>query len=476
MNEKRVLIVDDEMEVTSFFRYFLEGKNCDVTVANSGREVDQLLLDLLLPFHLALVDMKLPDTNGLELLRKIKSKFPTCEVLIMTGYSTVKTAVEAIQAGAKDYLEKPFDDLDSLEGIIDSLLQQPLQQESDLHNTAGQYGIIYAPGGPMDTVLSMASKLAKKAINILIVGETGTGKELMARFIHESSLRSQHPFVGINCGAVPQTLLESELFGHEKGAFTGAAKTRKGYFELANLGTLFLDEIGEAPLDVQVKLLRVLETGEFMRVGGEDVLKSNIRIISATHRHLEQEIEKSRFRSDLLYRLEGVRLEIPPLRERPEDIPLIANYYVQKKFGGQCQIEDEAMEILKNSPWPGNIRQLINILNQTIAIHECPTIRAEHLLGKIKELPSTTINHEKQSFEDFLQQETDKFVNRIVQSIDSIDHINFNEIMKRMKALEDQMGKRIIQKGLHEVQGNRKLLSEKFDITPRIIRYILNEK
>ncbi|RXT07235.1 sigma-54 dependent transcriptional regulator [Ammoniphilus sp. CFH 90114] len=476
MSEKRILIVDDEMEVTSFFRYFFEGKNCKVAVANSGREVDHLLHSSPLPFHLALIDMKLPDTNGLELLRTIKEKFPSCEVLIMTGYSTVKTAVQAIQAGAKDYLEKPFDDLDNLETIIDSLLQQTSQQEKDLRSTAGQYGIIYAPGGPMDTVLSMASKLAKKAINILIIGETGTGKELMARFIHESSLRSQHPFVGINCGAVPQALLESELFGHEKGAFTGAGKTRKGYFELANHGTLFLDEIGEAPLDIQVKLLRVLETGEFMRVGGEDILKSNIRVISATHRHLEHEIEKNRFRSDLLYRLEGVKLEIPPLRERPEDIPLIANYYLQRKFDGQCEISDEAITMLKNCPWPGNVRQLINVLNQTVAIHECSIIKATHLHGRLKEMPTSPVTEEKLALEEYIRREKEKFIHGIVESIGSLEDIEFNELMKQMKDLEAQVGRRIILKGLNEVQGNRKLLSEKLDITPRILRYILNEK
>lgn len=379
MEKKKILIVDDEPEITSFFTYLLQRKNCDVTVANSGLEAERLLANHASFFHAALIDWKLPDANGLDLLTRIKSLYPSCGVLIMTGYSTVKSAVTAIQRGARDYLEKPFDDIASLERMIDSLLDSHVQQASDLTVEAAGYGILYSPDGPMANVLSLASKLAKKAINVLIEGETGTGKELLARFLHGASTRCQSPFVAINCGAVPESLLESELFGYEKGAFTGAMKARKGFFELANHGTLFLDEIGEAPASIQVKLLRALETGEYIKVGSEQVTRSDVRIISATNRDLEQEAERKRFRKDLLYRLEGVKLTLPPLRERVDDIPIIALHHLQKKLGHASPIEPEALALLKNYDWPGNVRQLINVLNQTIAIHDCELVRPEHL-------------------------------------------------------------------------------------------------
>ncbi|GGK24187.1 acetoacetate metabolism regulatory protein AtoC [Caldalkalibacillus thermarum] len=474
MRKKQVLVVDDETEVTSFFRYFLEEKNVHILEANSGRDVERLLQELKTPIHLALVDMKLPDANGLDLLRSIKQSCPSCEVVIMTGYSTVKSAVQAIQAGARDYVEKPFDDLDDLEKMIDSILEQTSVQDSELALAADQCGIVCSPSGAMAKVLSIAGKLAKKAINILIEGETGTGKELLARYIHQLSQRAQHPFVAINCGAVPQALLESELFGHEKGAFTGAARTRKGYFELANNGTLFLDEIGEASADIQVKLLRVLETGEYMRVGGEVIHRTNIRIISATNRNLKQEIEQKRFRADLLYRLEGVKLVLPPLRQRTEDIPLIARHHLQKKFGEEYDIAPEAVERLQNYHWPGNIRELINVLNQIIAIHECRLIREEHLPRYILDSsPTRSIGNQA---DDFIRRETEAFIKRIVDSVGSIEEINFEYIMQQMKEIEVQVGRQIIKKGLAELNGNRKLLSKKLDLTPRRLRYILNEK
>ncbi|BCJ88436.1 sigma-54-dependent transcriptional regulator [Effusibacillus dendaii] len=474
----RVLVVDDEVEVTSFFQYFLEDKGCEVTVANSGRDVDQLLQSPEACFHLALVDLKLPDANGLDLLSKIKNRQPTCEVLIMTGYSTVKTAVLAIQAGARDYLEKPFDNLESLGGIIQSLLQRSVGKEDLFNHMAASYGIVYTPGSEMEKLLTIADKLAKKAINVLIEGETGTGKELFARFIHGVSLRASHPFVGINCGAVSESLLESELFGHEKGAFSGAVKTRKGYFELAHNGTLFLDEIGEAPPSIQVKLLRAIETGEFMRVGSEETIKSNVRFISATNRNLELETEQNRFRADLLYRLEGVKLTIPPLRNRREDIAVIANHYLEKKFGGACRLDPETVEILKRYDWPGNVRQLLNVLNQTHSIHECHTLKPDKLPPWL--IQKAVANKEETSLqkqlESFLESEIRLFVENITNGIATVDHIDFPSLMKRIKKIEGEIGRRIIQKGLSETAGNRQLLSHKLRITERTLRYILNEK
>lgn len=478
MEKKRMLIVDDETEVTTFFTYFLRQKNCDVIVANSGKDVERLLQNQREPFHAALVDLKLPDSNGLELLKRIKAVFPSCEVLIMTGYSTIKSAVTAMQWGARDYLEKPFDDLDSLEQVIDAVLESSFQKADELSQEAAQYGIVYSPESPMAKVTVIAKKLAKKAIHVLVEGETGTGKELMARFLHGASNRSQQPFVAFNCGAVPESLLESELFGYEKGAFTGAIKARKGLFEMAHNGTLFLDEIGEAPHTIQVKLLRTLETGEFMRVGGEQVGQSNIRFISATNRDLEHEVEMNRFRSDLLYRLEGIKLSIPPLRERAMDIPAIAHTYLEKRSGTPCEITSEAMELLQSYHWPGNVRQLINVLNQTLALHECQVLRSEHLPATIREKGKRQTSHSAtySGVENAIDQECARFVESITRNVKSIEGFDFEHLIKRIKMLEGEIGRSIIEQGLTETKGDRQLLSKKLNITKRTIRYILNEK
>ncbi|MED1954241.1 sigma-54 dependent transcriptional regulator [Brevibacillus centrosporus] len=482
MEKKRILIVDDETEVTSFFTYFLRQKNCEVTVANTGKEVENLLQVQTEGFHAALVDLKLPDANGLDLLKRIKAVFPSCEVLIMTGYSTIKSAITAMQWGAKDYLEKPFDDLDDLERIIDAVLESSTMEESELSREAAQYGILYAPDSPMAKVMAIAKKLAKKAIHILIEGETGTGKELMARFLHGASSRSSQPFVAFNCGAVPETLLESELFGYEKGAFTGALKARKGLFELAHNGTLFLDEIGEAPSSIQVKLLRTLETGEFMRIGAEHVGQSNIRFISATNRDLEHEVELNRFRRDLLYRLEGIKLSIPPLRERAADIPTIAYAYMQKRNGKVSEIDQEALELLQGYDWPGNVRQLINVLNQTLALHECETVRAEHLPAGLRKKAihnshsPSPVQEPPLALTQQIDRECERFVEAITRNVTSLDGFDFEYLLRRIKLLEGEIGRSIIEKGLTETKGDRQLLSKKLNITKRTIRYILNEK
>lgn len=239
MEPKRILIVDDETEVTTFFTYFLQRKNCEVVVANTGKQVERLLHDASQHFHAALVDLKLPDADGLELLREIKAAHPACEVLIMTGYSTIKSAVTAMQWGAKDYLEKPFDDLDSLEHVIDSVLSASAKQKDDLSQEAAQYGIVYSAESPMAQVTAIAKKLAKKAIHVLIEGETGTGKELMARFLHGASNRAQQPFVAFNCGAVPESLLESELFGFEKALLPGRSSREKACLSLRTTARCF---------------------------------------------------------------------------------------------------------------------------------------------------------------------------------------------------------------------------------------------
>ncbi len=276
---KNILIIDDEKEVGSFLSYLFKEKGYCVDVGYSGKDFELLMIDN--KYDIALLDVKLPDCNGLDLLKRLKKANPMCKTIVMTGYSTVKVAVEAIKLGANDYIEKPFDKISELEDLIDQLIHSEKEQISsnkEIYELTSMSGIVLGENEKMKQLLSLAYKIAPKNINVLIHGETGTGKELLAHFIHLASKRKEQPFITINCGAITETLLESELFGHEKGAFTGATKDRKGVFEIANKGTLFLDEVGDATLSTQAKLLRVVETGDFMRVGGEKVHKTNTRI------------------------------------------------------------------------------------------------------------------------------------------------------------------------------------------------------
>lgn len=478
MSMKTLLIVDDEVEICSFFRNMFAPSNLNVIVANTAERVKQLMSLEGLRIDLALVDLKLPDSDGLALLKYIKTCQPLCEVIIMTGYSTVKTAVEAIQNGAKDYIEKPFTDIGSLENMILNVLDGNQYTTASLLNEAAKYGIIYAPGSPMEHTLLMARRLSAKDINVVLDGETGTGKELLARFIHGTSPRSEYSFVAVNCGAIPEALLESELFGHERGAFTGAVKSRKGYFELANNGTLFLDEVGEAPLSVQVKLLRAVESEEYQRIGSENVVKKNVRIISATHRNLELEVKNQHFRADLLYRLEGVKISLPPLRERPQDISFIAHNYINKKFGEGYDICAEALYLLQRYDWPGNVRQLLNVLNQAISLHECRVIQPKHLPESLRVASTAypTGSTAEAAVVANLDYELNRLVEQLLSKVTSIEEIDFSELKRRIKQAEADITRGIVEIGLRETGGNRTLVCEKLGINQRMLRYLLNER
>ncbi|MGB9858341.1 MAG: sigma-54-dependent transcriptional regulator [Moorellaceae bacterium] len=393
----RILVVDDEREVGVFFKRLFERKGYKVALALNGRQATAALRSF--PFHVALVDLKLPDTDGLSLLQEIKSCQPGCEAIIMTGYSTTRTAVKAMQLGAYDYIEKPFEDISEIEVLIEKALSFSTVDEenkvklsaSEWYPTASRLGIVVGHSQVMNNLFSLAYKIARRDVNILIQGETGVGKEVLARFIHAASHRAGAPFVAVNCGALPENILESELFGHERGAFTGAVAQKRGIFELANGGTLFLDEIGEASPSIQVKLLRVLETGEFMRVGGEKVFKTNVRIIAATNVDLEQAVKDNLFRKDLFYRLDVIRLVIPPLRDRKEDIPALIAHFLRTfnnhELPYQVRISPEASEILTNYSWPGNIRELVNVLRQAAILCDGHRIEPRHLPARLKLKP-----------------------------------------------------------------------------------------
>ena len=390
----QVLIIDDEADVCTFFRRLLTRKGYQVVTAANKPEALAALEAA--QFNVALVDLKLPDTDGITLLEIIKSRQPSCEVIIMTGYSTVKTAVTAMQLGAYEYLEKPFDDIDQIEELVaraagsGASLMRGDSSVDEWAEVAQGVGFRVGTAPSMKRMVSLAYKVAGKDISVLIQGKTGTGKEVLARFIHAASGRAGQPFIPVNCGALPENLLESELFGHEKGAFTGANQTRRGIFELANNGTLLLDEIGDATPQIQVKLLRALETGEFMRVGGERSIKTDVRVIAATNVDLEQAILDKTFREDLFYRLNVVRLEIPPLSARSEDIPLLAEHFV-RQLNRNLRLAPGTLRLMQGYAWPGNIRELANVMRRAVVICNGDTILPEHLGGTFLAGPSAPV-------------------------------------------------------------------------------------
>jgi len=387
MSQIQVLIIDDEADVCSFFRRLLTKKGYAVTTATNRQDAMAALAGPR--FSVAMVDLKLPDTDGLTLLKEIKSRQPACEVIIMTGYSTVKTAVTAMQQGAYEYLEKPFDDIGEIEQLIARAAshgdqgRQGAQTREEWEDVATGVGFQVGSSPLMKSLVSLAYKVAGKNINVLIQGKTGTGKEVLSRFIHAASNRAEAAFIPVNCGALPENLLESELFGHERGAFTGANQTRRGIFELANHGTLLLDEIGDASPMIQVKLLRVLETGEFMRVGGERPIRTDVRVIAATNVDLEEAIREKTFREDLYYRLNVVRLEIPSLQQRQEDIPMLAEHF-SRLFNPKVRLSPGVMRLLQNYSWPGNIRELANVMRRAVVMCADDTILPGHLNNRFQ--------------------------------------------------------------------------------------------
>ncbi len=484
MKKPEILVVDDEVEVGNFFEYYLrEERGYPVTIANSGNEARFHIKNNL--FNLALVDLKLPDTNGLALLKEIKDKNPSCEVVIMTGYSTVRSAVEAMKMGALDYIDKPFNDLDELDRIMDRAVKFVLNKQSYIDNEveklASEFGIIMAKKSPLKNLLMLCKKVATRKISVLIEGETGTGKELVARFIHSNSLRVDHSFTGVNCGALTETLLESELFGHEKGAFTGAQGLRRGIFELAHKGTLFLDEVGEATPAIQVKLLRVLETGEFFRVGGEKPIKTDVRVIAATNINLREAVKDKLFREDLLYRLDVVRINIPPLRERPMDIRPLVEYFIEKnlpkeEINPNVSFSPEAIELLEKYPWPGNVRELSNAIARSMALRTGNVLGPDCLPEHIKNLPQ---NYKKESGYQVscnLNEALEKCSDIIYEAIINEQDIDLKNVSERLKNKNNNIVKRVIEKYLETTGNNKKEAAKLLHVTPRVLRYLQNEK
>ncbi len=461
----RILVVDDDLEVLNFFWHLITRMGHQVTKAASGEEARKLVATAA--FDVSLVDLKLPDTDGLVLLREIKAFQPACEVVIMTGYSTVKTAVEAIQLGAHDYLEKPFGTLRDLEELISRALEA---RGSPPDEVMEEFGFVVGRSTAMRRLVQVAEKIARKNLTVLIQGETGTGKEVLARFIHGVSHRAEGPFVPVHCGAFSETLLESELFGHEKGSFTGASVQRHGVFEMAHKGTLFLDEVASASPAIQVKLLRVLETQEFYRVGGERPLRADVRLIAACNRDLKEEAYAGRFREDLFYRLDVASLVLPPLRERREDILVLASYFLSR-LDSTKRLSASAESLLEAYPWPGNIRQLANVLAQAVALSDKDLIDDVDIAGKLS-LRRRVPVEKTDAMRDLIQ----CVVNDVVEMTDVTSPLDLPAIMSSLRRIEIEASAGIARKALKETVGNRQEAALRLGVTPRVLRYVLKER
>ncbi len=391
MEKARILMAEDEKAQRDLLEGFLKKEGFMVKAVSNGKQaLEEIGSDF---FDLVLLDYKMPELDGLQTLRAIRKRFPDLPVVMMTAYGTVETAVASMKEGAIDYLTKPID-LDELLLIIQKVLERSMlirenqELKTRLQERFAFQNIIYH-SPRMEEVMGLVARVAPSQATVLIRGESGTGKELIANAIHYASTRSDQPFVKVSCAAIPETLLESELFGHEKGAFTGAIQKRMGRFEEADGGTIFLDEIGELTLSTQVKLLRVLQEREFQRLGSNLNLKTDVRLIAATHRNLEEAMRQGLFREDLYYRLNVISILLPPLRERREDIPLLIDHFLKKyseiNHKKIVDLSKEARALLMRYSYPGNIRELENIIERAVVLCRGEIITTQDLPFHLKE-------------------------------------------------------------------------------------------
>ncbi|MCB0261565.1 MAG: sigma-54-dependent Fis family transcriptional regulator [Calditrichaeota bacterium] len=367
----RILLIDDDVNLCKVIAYQLKKNGYNVTSANSGAEGLKYFAQQ--DFELVITDIQMPDISGIQVLKDIRRRNRQVVVIIITAHGSVDNALEACHLGADDYLTKPFGQ-EQLRFVIEKALQlRRLQQENNIlrQELIGKYRFenLVAHSAKMEEVLKMAGRVAASDATVLILGESGTGKELVARAIHYNSPRKDKPLVTVNCPSIPDNLLESELFGHVKGAFTGAIKDRKGKFEIADGGSIFLDEIGDLREDVQAKLLRVLQEHEVERLGGSKTIKTDVRVIAATNKNLEMMVQEGNFREDLYYRLSVVPVQIPPLRDRKEEVPYMVDFFIKRYAKDRrFQVAPEVITALQDYEWPGNVRELENVIERAVVL------------------------------------------------------------------------------------------------------------
>ncbi len=383
-----VLIVDDEVNIRRVLAAMLKRDGYEVTTAADGEQALAVLHKT--PVHVVVTDLVMPRIGGMELLRRVGADFPDVPVILITAHGTVDSAVDALKAGAFDYITKPFEQ-EELQKVIAKAARAHDLERQNVHASFGDGDRppLVGESPSMRAIYDMVARVADSPSTVLITGESGTGKELVAQALHRGSSRRDKPLIKVNCAAIPKDLVESELFGYERGAFTGAVGSKPGRFELADGGTLFLDEIGEIPVEMQVKLLRALQEQEFERVGGIKTIRVDVRLIAATNRDLKQMIADGRFREDLFYRLNVVPIALPPLRERKQDIPLLVRHFIEKydlRLGKKVEgIEDDALQLLLGYAWPGNIRELENVMERSVLFADGPLIQASALPDSLRE-------------------------------------------------------------------------------------------
>ncbi len=448
-----ILVVDDELSMREFLELMLSREGYAVTGAESGHQANQLLEKQF--FDLILLDIRLGDISGLDVLRKAKALHPNTIVIMISAYATAENAVEAMNDGAYDYLPKPFDNDELKDTIANALQRKTLKDEkkhidSELQESV-HFDLIVGNSPRMLHIYEMIEQIAPTRTNVLITGESGTGKELIARAIHKKSLRYDKPFVVINCGSIPETLVESEFFGYKKGAFTGANHDKKGLFEAADTGTLFLDEIGELNLQMQVKLLRVLQERGFKPVGGNEDVSVDIRILAATNKNLEEEVIAGRFREDLFYRINVVEIKVPPLRERKGDLRALAQHFLDKysREAGKeiTKISSYAVDLLKKYDFPGNIRELENLIERSVALSTTNIILPDSLALSI---------HKR----------------RWIEGIEN-RRFDLDEVAKgvSLDSILEEIEKAYLEKALECANGNKSKAAELLAISFRSFRY-----
>jgi DNA-binding NtrC family response regulator len=467
LDVKRVLVADDELNMRRVLEAILRREGYDVVTAANGLEALGGM-EMKGGVHTVITDLKMPGLDGMGLLKRLSADYPDVPVVMITAHGSVESAVEAVKLGAFDYLEKPFEQEQIRQVVAKAINTYALARRDarpEEPSGPGRFRLV-GQSPAIRQIYGVVEKVANTPSTVLISGESGTGKELIARALHENSSRHAAPFIKINCAAIPKTLMESELFGYEKGAFTGAVGAKPGRFELAHGGTLFLDEIGEIPVEMQVKLLRVLQESEFERVGGIKTIKVDVRLVTATNRDLLAEVGAGAFREDLFYRLNVVPIHIPPLRERHEDIPLLADHFIAK-FNDRLKkqisaIAPEAIERLVAYQWPGNIRELENLMERTMLFCEGPEIRVSDLPPEVAgapapagALPVAAAGEEgarpaPESLKEAVRAETERVERELIQKALDATGGNVTQAARKLKISRKSLQTKMKELGLRE--------------------------